>query len=183
MNKKTLKLITTITAFVMGIAVLVMFFVNCAKLQGEAKEIATLNTVVTYEEYKGYNILFGASLEGREILVFSWGYLFAFLLPLIAIILIAVKFFIKKHEICFNCTAIILFIVSAILFFITTRLVNISEGTQTAMDIYVNVSKVMGIDLVYSTKISIGAILGGIFSIIGAIAVSLEIAIDKLVKE
>lgn len=164
MNKKTLKLVTSLVAIAMGVLAVVMIFLDAIKMEAFGMS----------EGYSGLNVVFGKKEEGEEMFKFGVMPLLTYVLALAGAVVAAVKLLTKKNELILNIVTAVLFVAATVLFFLMTNLVSLPEGIKESYDMM----KELGF-----VKLGVGSILAAVFSILGAVAAGAEIAVDKLVKD
>lgn len=133
MNTKTLKKIVGIASIVLGILVLVMAsFAAVTRGDGDSKE-----------SYSGFNLIFGKSLgtvdiylaKGEGKILFCFGLLLGYFLPVVAAVLICLVVFGKSKGLSFvfGCVAFACFVVSIILIACTKNMATMEISGSTIL--------------------------------------------------
>ena len=168
-NKEQVKKILSVLSLLLGVLSLIMIFTPMIKV-----ELAGMS-----ENINGYEVVFGKTTEGIGMLKFSFGAFMTFILAFGGGLL--AFFGAKNDEKWQKILAIICFLIAAILFFCTVKISVIdSEIFQTDLD---DKELQSAIDIFKGLmKNGAGAILGGIFCILGVITSTAEAFLDKIIK-
>ena len=168
-NKEQIKKILSIISLLLGVLSLIMILTPMVKVE----------IVGVSESINGYEVVFGKTTDDIRFLNFSFGAFMAFILAIGGGLL---AFFGAKKEVLWQkVVSILCFLIAAILFFCTVEILVIdreifqTELTDTELQSAIDVFKGL-------MKNSVGAILGGIFCILGVITSSVEAFIDKIIK-
>ena len=166
-NKEQIKSFLSISSLILGILSLIMIFTPTLKLEALGMS----------EGLNGFEVVFGKSEEGIKFLGFSFGAFITYILAIAGGIFAFIGS--KKNSVGYKVFAIICFLVATILFFC---LVNVSvidreifqtELTDEEYKLAVDMMKGM-------MKSGVGAILGGVFCILGIITTAVELLFDKI---
>lgn len=138
-------------ALLFGIAAFCMMFLDCVSYEGK---------VLGSFSFTGMELAFGSKIEGGgfsvETLKFNIMTTLGFCLPLVGGLLALVF----KNGLITKIVTTACFVVGAVFLFSTTGFTAISLGGSETKDV---------ITALYTEKLGIGAILGGVFAVIGAV--------------
>lgn len=139
-------------ALLFGIAAFCMMFLDCVSYEGKV--------LGSSFSFTGMELAFGSKIEGGgfsvETLKFNIMTTLGFCLPLVGGLLALVF----KNGLITKIVTTACFVVGAVFLFSTTGFTAISLGGSDSKDV---------ITALYTEKLGIGAILGGIFAVIGAV--------------
>ena len=167
-NKEQVKKVLSFISLLLGALSLIMIFTPTIKMEALGMS----------ESISGYEVVFGKTSGGIGMLKFSFGAFMTFILALGGGLL--AYFGEKNDKIQQKIIAIVCFFIATILFFCMVKLSVIdSEIFQTELT---GMELESAIDLFKGLmKNDAGAILGGIFCILGVITSSAQVLIDKFI--
>ena len=161
-KKQTLKAgVYYAVALVLSLAAVVMIFLPNVKIYGLISE-------TVHYTGNGLNAVFGYSDGSVSVFSFSILNLITYILPLAAIVLVALKIAKVAKSNLLDIIAIILLLVGGVFFFLIPTFA-ISEYANALNTIVNTVSK----------NLAVGAILGGIFSILSAAVLCLKLVLKR----
>ena len=165
-KKKTLKLVFTCLEVVFAIAALCMIFLPAIGVKDSDTSYSGLNAVFGYSTKT--NLL--VSTVETQVFSFSFLNLLTYLLVLIAVVLLILKLAFKKQAKLVNLLSIILLIVAGVFFFLVVQFSVVAEG-------FSKLYAAFGSDPKAGLTLGIGAILGGVFALVSALATIGEIVL------
>ena len=138
-----------------------------------------LPAIVTKEakldtDYSGFQLAFGyKEMHGKEVTILSFSFMnfLTVLLPLVALVLTALNSFGKKQNKLFTLLAAICLAVAGVFFFMSLNFASFNKPEK-----WVEVLWYIPKD---GFKLGIGAILGGVFSLLGALASFASLVMNK----
>ena len=148
-------------AALLSVAAIFMIFLPNVKLYGLISE-------TVHYTGNGLNAVFGYSDGSLSVFSFSIMNLITYVLPLAALVLIALKMAKVAKSNLLDIFAIILLIVGGVFFFLIPTFA-ISEYANTANTLVHTMDK----------NLAVGTILGGIFSILGAVVLCLKLVLKR----
>jgi len=148
-------------ALVLALAAVAMIFLPNVKLYGVISE-------TVHYTGNGLNAVFGYSDGSISVFSFSVMNLITYILPLAALVLVVLKMANVGKSNLLDVLAMIMLVVGGVFFFLVPTFA-ISEYANTANSLVHTMDK----------NLAIGAILGGIFSILGAVVLCLKLVLKK----
>lgn len=139
-----------------------------------------LPAIVTKEakldtDYSGFQLAFGyKEMHGKEVTILSFSFMnfLTVLLPLVALVLTLLNAFGKKQNKLFTLLAAICLAVAGVLFFCSLEFTSFNEKAEDVIGRF-------GGNVAEAFKLGIGAILGGVFSLLGALASFASLVMNK----
>ena len=157
MSKKTQKInYFYCIALVLCLASVVMLFLPNVKIVGKL-------TDAVYYTGNGLNTIFGYSDGSVSVFSFSIMNLLTYILPIVTIVLVALKMASKTKSKLLDYISVVLMVVASVFFFLVPTFA-ISEFANVGLHI---------------KSLAIGAILGGVFSILTTLALLINLIVKK----
>ncbi len=162
MNKKTIKLLFICCEVVLAIAAFCMLFLPAVGI----KDSDTT--------YSGMNVTFGYSVKVLlEVKVFEFSFmnLLTYIFAVAAAVLACLKLFVKDSKV-ITLVVSALLIVAGVFFFLTVQFTSVNANATSVI-------KAVGGDIKGGLTLGIGAILGGVFALLGGATACCEFFLVK----